>query len=273
MDPNAVSDLRNVRAQGASTGDIRDFGGVKWRWSGESWQQEPRHMQSSSWQSQNIDPAEERQKQLEFAQRLQEQQVAQRKTINAPIAQSIKQGIPTLQSRYKQILSDLSTRESEEAQTTTLNTATEYSKRGIPLSSGAYNVGLEQKIQPQRRYYSGQRSSVGISEQEQIDQLNQVIATLEAGSPDTSIPQALSLYSGITGNVNQMQNQAQQSSYQQQSLAQAMEIAKMQNQPKQESPYVTLGEGQSLFNLNTLQEMFKNPKTYKAAGAGDDEWF
>src|SRR3990167_10051933 len=53
--------------------------------------------------------------QLELAQKIQQQQLDFRKQANQPIAASMKAGIPTLQSRYKQILDDLTFRESEES--------------------------------------------------------------------------------------------------------------------------------------------------------------
>jgi len=40
MDPNAISDLRDIRSRGANTGDKRDFGGQKWRWDGTQWTRE-----------------------------------------------------------------------------------------------------------------------------------------------------------------------------------------------------------------------------------------
>src|SRR3990167_3744357 len=40
VNPNSVSELRSERAMGANVGDIRDFGGQKFRWNGEVWEQE-----------------------------------------------------------------------------------------------------------------------------------------------------------------------------------------------------------------------------------------
>lgn len=37
-DPNSISTLRSIRAQGANVGDKRDFGGVLWRWNGKQWE-------------------------------------------------------------------------------------------------------------------------------------------------------------------------------------------------------------------------------------------
>lgn len=48
MNPNAISDLRDVRSRGANTGDIRDFGGAKWRWDGTQWTAEGGGGQSQS---------------------------------------------------------------------------------------------------------------------------------------------------------------------------------------------------------------------------------
>src|SRR3990167_9336462 len=38
MDPNSVSNLRDVRSQGANVGDYRNFGDRQWRWNGEVWE-------------------------------------------------------------------------------------------------------------------------------------------------------------------------------------------------------------------------------------------
>lgn len=46
VNPNAVSTLKHERAMGANVGDIREFGGNKWRWNGEVW--EPIGVSSSS---------------------------------------------------------------------------------------------------------------------------------------------------------------------------------------------------------------------------------
>lgn len=38
IDPNTVSNLMSERAMGANVGDVRDFGGTKWRWNGAIWE-------------------------------------------------------------------------------------------------------------------------------------------------------------------------------------------------------------------------------------------
>ena len=42
--------------------------------------------------------------------------------------------------------------------------------------------------------------------------------------------------------------------------------------PEEKDRYVTLGEGQTLYDLSSLQALFTNPKTYKPTGgsSGDD---
>lgn len=173
--------------------------------------------------------------QLELAQKIQQQQVDFRKQVNAPVAQSMKAGIPTLQSRYKQILDDLTFRESEESAKTTQRTNIEYGRRGIPLSSGIYSQGLEENLQPQRRFYAGQRSDVGITEQEKLDQINQAIAMLESGSPDTSIPQGIGLFGNISSSLEAADTRKIQQDQFEKSQQQAMKIAEMNNQTKSSS--------------------------------------
>jgi len=249
------------------SGEVRYYEGTPYRVLNESG---GRRLERPSFSETGVSSADRLQSpegQLELAQKIQQQQLQFRKTANAPIAASMKAGIPTLQSRYKQILDDLTFRESEETQKVGQTSAREAGRRGIPLSSTYYSEGLQENLQPINRYYSGQRTNVGITEQEQIDEINNAIALLEAGNPSESIQSALSLFGGVQSGLS---NQFQQN-YQNRSLEQAMKIAEMQNKPKTESPYLTLGEGETLFDLNSLQSIFKAPKTYKGTSE-DSGW-
>ena len=180
--------------------------------------------------------------QLELAQKIQQQQLDFRKQANQPIAASMKAGIPTLQSRYKQILDDLTFRESEESAKVQQRVSTEYGRRGIPLSSDIYARSSEEELRPTSRFYAGERTSAGITEQEQLDQIRNAISVLESGSPDTSIPQALGLFSNVTGALGASEDRRIQQEQFAKTQEQAMRLAQMQQEDKRK-------EGSSLADL------------------------
>ena len=180
--------------------------------------------------------------QLELAQKIQQQQLDFRKTANAPIAASMKAGIPTLQSRYKQILDDLTFRESEESAKVSQRVSTEYGRRGIPLSSDIYARSSQEELQPTQRFYAGERSNVGITEQEKLDQINQAIAMLEAGSPSESIPQGIGLFGNVSSSLESAENRRIQQEQFAKTQEQAMRLAQMQQEEKKK-------EGSSLADL------------------------
>lgn len=171
-------------------------------------------------------------RQLELAQKVQQQQLQFRKQANVPIASSMRAGIPTLQARYKQILDDLTFRESEESAKVQTRVAREYGRRGVPLSSDIFARSQEEELQPTKRFYAGERSNVGITEQEKLDQINQAIAMLEAGSPAESIPQGIGLFGNVSSSLESAENRRVQQEQFDRQLAQALKIAEMEKESK-----------------------------------------
>lgn len=195
----------------------------------------------------------------------------------------------TLVDRYKNIIDTLKGRSDQDVQRSDLDISREYGKRGILPSSGVVSQVQTEKANPIRQFYSGQITEAGISgaeaEQdilnqiarlpiEEADKLNvvqQAIAQLQAGVSKDAIQLALQQYEMKQNE----QIQSAQLSLQNRQLdsEDAMRKAQIQQmqQPAPTNPYdrfVTVGEGQSIFDLGSLQNIFKSPKTYKASGGG-----
>lgn len=294
MDPNSRSNLPWERAQGANTGDIRDFGGTKWRWQGEKWEQEPGYNQPTTSSAYQTDYA-----------RIAREQLQMQREANQPAITSLQSQIPTIQKstaqqksfyegekeplkqRYSAILDELTRREKVQTESATLRTAREYSRRGIPLSSDVYARGLEEETKPISEYYTGQVKETGlaqetdlreianriaalpIAEEEKMGQIQQAIAALESGASKDAIQQALGLYQ--TG-VGQQQSQAQ--------LAQALRIAEMEKESR-EAGYKTTSQNEEAktalarrefeeYKLPYLKYLINKPY-YKTEGGGDEE--
>jgi len=80
--------------------------------------------------------------------------------------------------RYNNIIDELKGREERETTKTSTATATEYGKRGIPLSSGMYEEALGQKTSDISRYYGTQIKDVGFEREEKLKSINDMLAML-----------------------------------------------------------------------------------------------
>lgn len=244
-----------------------------------------------------------------FEQLAQKQLDFQRQA-NKPAIDAIRASIPTteaayaqrqtslegqkqpLEDRYASLVNELKRREGVDTQTASLNTAQEYGKRGIPLSSGAYDQALMAAQKPINEYYTGQTTSADLSKnsdllslanqiaslpiekQTQLDAINQSVGQLEAGAASSGIQNALALLQ-----QQQQASQFQQSLAEQQrqsnvanALAQSQfDFSKTQN--NNANQYATLSEGQTLYDLLSRTGIYTAPKTYKpSTSSGASGW-
>lgn len=239
------------------------------------------------------------------AQKIQQQQMQLQQEAIKPAIQSLEAGIPEtqqkfatertqleqsktpLKQRYSSLLDELKRREGVETKQVGINTAQEYGKRGIPLSSGVYANDLQNKTGDISQYYGGQYKDVSLSQEENLSGIDKLIATL-TGQETESVRairnamaqlQAGGAQSGIQNALSLLQQQQQQQQFEsqqglsQQELALKQRELELAQQPKAPEQYATLGEGSTLFNLLTGQPMYTAPKTYKetAGSLGSQE--
>mgnify|MGYP001578608718 CR=1 FL=1 len=190
-----------------------------------------------------------------------------------------------LKQRYANIIDQLTGREKADIGLAQQRTGREFGYRGIPASSSLYLDELQRAESPIRQTYGGQIKEVGLAQETGLRGIDQMLSQLAGQSTEAkrTIQNAIGqLQSGNTGDALQgamqiLGLQQQQSQFQtQNTLAQQQQSLREREfglqeklaTQKQESPYMTLGEGESLFNIKSLQEVFKNPKTFKAGGGG-----
>lgn len=153
-----------------------------------------------------------------------------------------------LQERYQNILDQLKSRETQETSQVQTATAQEFGKRGIPLSSGAYDQALIQKTQPISQYYGGLTKEAGISQEESLQNIADQIAALQTGETSdirgvlNAIAQLQS--TGATNAINQGIGLSQ--------FQQTQDLAK-QTANKLDTSVVEVGGRKKLINNQTGQ--------------------
>lgn len=190
-----------------------------------------------------------------------------------------------LTQRYQGIIDELTRREGLDISAAGTRTSREFGARGIPASSTLYADEINKATGGIRQAYGGQIKDVGFEREEGLRGIDQLISTLagqsteakrsilnaigqlQSGSPADAIQGALSLL-GL--HQQQAQNQSQNELSQRGLDLRQRELDLSQNQTP--NPYVTLGEGQTLFNLLTGSPMYTNPKTYKPSDTFGDDW-
>ena len=83
-----------------------------------------------------------------------------------------------LTARYEQLLTELTQRETTDIGQQTTALAREYGKRGIPLSSGAYEQDVIGKQTPIKQFYTNQRTGATFEREDKLRELGNLLADL-----------------------------------------------------------------------------------------------
>lgn len=155
----------------------------------------------------------------------------------------------TLSQKYDNLLAELTRKESVDISSTGLAAGREFGKRGIPLSSGAYDEALIERYTPIKQFYAGQTKDTELAKQssyleiatkinqlpgetaQKLNDLELVIANVKAGYSDKAVQILLSM--------GQSQNDAMQT------------VATLQQSASQFSQ--TLAQNTSQFSQNLTQ--------------------
>lgn len=189
---------------------------------------------------------------------------------NQPAIQSLEASKSPLQSKYNDLITELTRREGVEVGQTNTALSREYGKRGIPLSSGAFEQDLAEKQRPTSEFYAGQRGQATTASQQGISEIDKLIGQLQSGDPQSSISAALQLQNLYqSGRQNDIQNAlaARGLDIQQQQGDRSYELAQKKDPF---SRYTSVGEGSTIYDLLGGKALYTAPKTYKGTGTHDD---
>ena len=194
-----------------------------------------------------------------------------------------------LMDRYQSIIDDLKGRETKEAATQGRVLGSEYGKRGIPLSSTAYQQDLAGKTGDISQFYGGQIKDVGferedklrsisnmladlpIERAQELNQIDKQIALLKMQGMDNAQLRNIEAYKLQREEYWKQQDQDLQKQAFQLKLYEGGVPSSYGTKPASSSlsdSFTSLGEGSTLFNLLTGQPVYTAPKQYKASGGG-----
>ncbi len=199
-------------------------------------------------------------------------QIPTQQALYAQKGSALQGQVEPLKARYESALNALTAGSQTAVQTAQTGASREFGARGISLDSSAYGQYLQGQVNPIASSYAGQYGQLQGNEadailqlqnmiaenpllaQQAIDAINEKIGGLQMGNPQEATSSALQMLN--------LQQQAQQNAA---SLALQEKIANMQYAPTKtdvKGNYVTLPEGNTLYNLLTGQATYTAPKTY-----------
>ena len=106
---------------------------------------------------------------------LARQQVQLRQQYNQPQIQQTEAQKPSIESRYKSIIDELTRTEKQQTERESTRLAREYSSRGIPLESDVYQKALGQETGDIGQYFSGQRAQTDIARSSKLNSPHQIL--------------------------------------------------------------------------------------------------
>lgn len=180
INPNLQTNLKSTLAQGYDVGGIAaDDKGVKYRWSGDSWQREPAHMQDPSVRASDPDWVREQyMNSIKPAVSSLEQSIPEISSKYSQERTRYQGEIAPLQERYKNLIDQINGKYkvAEERQTVTTNN--ELGRRGLSNDSGLYQQTMTNALNPITSEAAGRVKEVGLSQEDDIRAINNAIAAL-----------------------------------------------------------------------------------------------
>jgi hypothetical protein len=169
-----------------------------------------------------------------------------------------------LDSKYKDLLDSIGVSEGVASDKQTLATNNEMARRGISSNSGIAEQEAAHAQLPISAQFGQLKADTGVKREASLTSLAEMIANLQKGDYGASL--------GFANGQQSLEQQAQTIANNLQLGLKSQELARDQfnfdktqaDKVAQTNPYVTLGEGQSLFNTQTGQNVYTNPKTFKA---------
>lgn len=224
--------------------------------------------------------------------------IALQQEANKPAIQSLQASIPELnqqytgaiqraegqrkplEDRYKNLIDEIKGNQVSSENRQTVTTRNELGRRGL-VGGGLYDQTLTDAVNPITQQYSGLLKDTGIAQEQGIQGINELIAQLTGQQTNAtrgvqnSIAQLQSgaAQAGISGGQQQYQFEQQQAFQKQQAeeaaRQRAIENALAQAQASAKSPYLTLSEGQTVYDPSSMAALYTAPKTYKGTGGSN----
>src|SRR3990167_512670 len=180
---------------------------------------------------------------------------------------TLEKGRAPLKQRYDEIIASIKGTAAYETGQAEKATAESFGKRGIPLTSGIYQQELQKARLPVETATASSLAGVGLQEEQANQARDFAISNIQSATTREQVQTAMQLYQ-IAENAKQQGLSLEESARQFNE-----NLAYQKSKVEETDPYArfkTLGEGSTLYDLLTGQNIFTAPKTYKPGGEGDN---
>lgn len=185
-------------------------------------------------------------------------------------AANLKEQSANLNTKYENLLADIAGKEKTAVESATKITADELGARGIAPGSTFYEQNIQGAQQPIRSEYAGFTRDVGlaqkegattlaglgneltINQQKSLNDIDQAIAAIQSATTTEAVDLALKQYQIAQDNYQFEENKKLQEKQ--------LELTEKNNQLNNQ--FLTLGEGQTVYDPTTGQVLYKTDKTY-----------
>lgn len=203
------------------------------------------------------------------AQTFAQQQQATLQGAKTEAVGTLESGRDPLKQRYQDVIASIKGTAEQRRGEAATGASQEFARRGLLPSSGNFQQFLQQRQAPIDVAESSSLASTALSQTQEENAINSAIANIQQQTGLSGVQAALQVFQ-IGEQARQFGMTFEEGVRQfNESLQQEKELAQTETDPF--AKYITVGEGQTLFDLETLQSLFKNPKTFEAGG-GDDEY-
>lgn len=239
FNPYLQTDLRDVLAQGANVGDTRTYNGQNFRWNGVSW--EGGGGGSSMGMAGGLDWESMLNKVMEMSKKASEPAIA-----------TLQSSISPLKAQYQTLIDSIRGEKTGAVNQATVATGRELGKRGILPDSGVYSNEMNKATQEASIPYSKLEATTGMGQAQDITNINNAIAQLQAGG---GMSGGINLFSTMANlGMNQQQLAATQAQQQAQNALAQQELALKEKQVNYEvgKPYTTASSGTGATDYNSI---------------------
>lgn len=195
-------------------------------------------------------------RQLEAARQAQQMQIE----ANKPAIESLTAHKTGLDQKYAELLQSIDASQNVAVDKQTLATNNEMARRGLSADSGVSQQEQARAVAPVTAEFGQLKAQTGTGRERDLTGLAETIAGLQAGN----VPNSLNFAS----NLGSYELQAQQ-------IANNFLLGKEQNQLGRDTldfnrtqntsnPFMTVSEGQGIYDTSTGKLLYTQPKTYKA---------
>lgn len=197
----------------------------------------------------------------------EERRMQQAREAVQPAIETLQSGIEPLKQRYSELIDSIKGTQKEQLQKAQTVASRELGRRGVPLSSSIAQELIQERELPVQSEFGRLLAQTGLGAQQAEQDILSRISQLQSGAGMSGFEAAVNAAQFL----RQLQQRESEFETETGLARERLDIQRQGLEGQEPDPFdrfVRLGEGQTLFDLGTLQKIFTAPKKFKGSGGG-----